>query len=71
MASSERQEGPTPKGGAYSIAYYQDAEGNPTEKAEAIKVEVVEFDAADSAIFRTYLSLTGESESEGETLLDR
>ena len=40
----ERREGPTPNGGAYSIAYYHD-DG---------RMEIVEFDAADKAIHRTY-----------------
>ena len=40
----ERREGPTPNGGAYSIAYYL-ADGS---------MEIVEFDAKDQAIHRTY-----------------
>lgn len=41
----ERREGPTPNGGAYSIAYFRD-NGD---------MEIVEFDANDREIFRTYL----------------
>jgi hypothetical protein len=40
----ERVEGPTPNGGAYSIAYFHD-DGSR---------EIVEFDAADRPIWRTY-----------------
>ena len=47
-------EGPTPNGGAYAIAYWQDVNGNPTTLDKAKKVKVVEFDANDRAIFLTY-----------------
>jgi hypothetical protein len=52
----ERTEGPTPSGGAYAIAYFRDKLGNPCPKAEAAGIEVVEFDARDRAIFRTYMT---------------
>jgi hypothetical protein len=47
-------EGPTPNGGAYAIAYWQDANGKPTTLDKAEKVKVVEFDANDRAIVLTY-----------------
>jgi hypothetical protein len=40
----ERHDGPTPNGGVYFIAYYHDNG----------RMEIVEYDAADKAIFRTY-----------------
>jgi hypothetical protein len=40
----ERTEGPTPNGGAYAIAYFHD-DGS---------MEIVEFDANDNEIHRTY-----------------
>ncbi|HEY9633154.1 MAG TPA: hypothetical protein V6D14_07100 [Coleofasciculaceae cyanobacterium] len=46
--------GPTPNGGAYAIAYWQDRQGNPTTLDKALKVKVVEFDANDRAICLTY-----------------
>lgn len=53
----ERSEGPTPNGGAYAIAYYRDEEGAPAPKATAAAVEIVEFDADDRPVFRTYATL--------------
>jgi hypothetical protein len=47
-------EGPTPNGGAYAIAYWQDRQGNPTTSDKALKVKVVEFDANDRVIVLTY-----------------
>jgi hypothetical protein len=52
--TEERTEGPTPNGGAYAIAYFQDADGQPVTKDKAVKVEIVEFDASGKAIWRTY-----------------
>jgi hypothetical protein len=37
---------------------YQDAEGNPTSKAKAVAAYVVEYNAKDEPIFRTYLNRT-------------
>lgn len=57
MASSERRDEPTPRGGVYSIIYFQDADGNPVEQpADVVKAEVIEYDAQDNEIFRTYLN---------------
>jgi hypothetical protein len=42
--SPERVDGPTPNGCTYSIAYFHDD----------LSMEIVEFDAADRAIHRTY-----------------
>ena len=59
-ATSERQEGPTPRGGAYTIAYWKDADGEATTKAHATGVEIVEFDKQDSVIARTYATIGEE-----------
>lgn len=53
--TEERQDGPTPNGGAFSISYFQDDKGNPVTKERATKIEVVEFDANKQQVFRTYL----------------
>ena len=47
-------QGPTPNGGAYAIAYWQDMDGNPTTSDKAKKVKVVEFDTNDRIIVLTY-----------------
>jgi hypothetical protein len=52
--NSERQKGPTPNGGSYSIAYFKNEDGEPTTKKKARSVEIVEFDENGKAIFRTY-----------------
>jgi hypothetical protein len=47
--------GPTaPNGGIYSIAYWQDADGNPTTPDKAVTAEVHEMDKQNQSIFRTY-----------------
>lgn len=60
MANSERVDGATPNGGTYSIIYYQDAAGEPVDKEQATQCEIVEFDADDEEVARTY----GEIEQE-------
>lgn len=54
-ASTEHRPGPTPNGGVRSVAYFQDAAGNPCPKADAVAMEIVEFDADGQAIHRTYM----------------
>lgn len=53
----ERTEGPTPNGGAYAIAYFQDADGNPADKDAAVQAEIVEFDEQGNQLFRTYMAM--------------
>ena len=52
----ESSDGATPNGGTYAIAYFRDEHGNPCPKARAAAMEIVEFDANDKAIFRTYMT---------------
>lgn len=48
-------DGPTPAGGVRSEAYLTDAAGAPTDDpAAAVAAEIVEYDAADQEIARTY-----------------
>lgn len=51
---SERQDGATPNGGAYSIAYYHDKQGNPCQKKKAVTVNIVEYDSDGNRINETY-----------------
>lgn len=53
--TQERIDEPTPNGGMYSIAYFSDAEGNPTTKENATRMEIVEFDRDGKQIHRTYM----------------
>lgn len=55
--NSTRIDKPTPNGGVYSIAYWKDADGNPAQQAEAVAVEIIEFDANDRQVFRTYAQI--------------
>lgn len=55
----ERREGPTPNGGAYSVAYFYDDARKGVPKDEATGMEIVEFDAQDREIHRTYLTKKG------------
>lgn len=52
--TSERRDGPTPNGGAYSIAYYRDASGKPATKDKAVEIEIVEYAADGREVVRTY-----------------
>jgi len=56
--TSESQDGPTPNGGVRSTAYYTDDAGRPCPKDDATQLEIVEYDAAGQAVFRTYGQLT-------------
>lgn len=55
--TSERIDEPTPNGGAYSIAYFRDGNGNPTDKENAASVEINEYTADGHCIFTTYATL--------------
>ncbi|WP_299431141.1 hypothetical protein [uncultured Meiothermus sp.] len=50
----ERQDGPTPNGGVYSIAFFRDEAWNPVAKQHATQVEICEFDQAGECFYRTY-----------------
>ena len=60
--TEQRMDGPTPNGGAYSIIYYQNADGGSTSKDKAQKAEIVEFSSSGKQIFRTYMSLVVKEE---------
>lgn len=49
----ERINGPTPHGGVYAVAFFS-RDGIPVAKSEATAVEIVEYDAQDGEVFRTY-----------------
>ena len=61
-----RAEGPTPNGGAYSLAYFQDAAGQPAPKELAARVEIHEMNEAGEIIFRTYAELPAPPESSAD-----
>lgn len=50
---AECSEGPTPEGGAYSIARYSDADG-PADKEDSTEVEITEYDADGNVLNTTY-----------------
>jgi hypothetical protein len=56
---SERRDGPTPAGGAYSVIQYRDAAGGRAPKSAAVACEVLEFDAEGTCVARTYAALAG------------
>ena len=51
---SETHIGPTPNGGAYSVAYYRDANGDPCTKDKASQIEVCEYSAKGVCINSIY-----------------
>jgi hypothetical protein len=50
-----RREGPTPNGGAYSIAYFLDANWKPVPRERAEVIEVIEFTQEDTFLKSTIL----------------
>jgi hypothetical protein len=56
--TSERFEGPTAAGGAYTVIHYQDASGAPTSREWAVQAEIVEYDEAGNEVRRTYGTMT-------------
>ena len=56
----ERREHKTPHGGTYSVAQYRDIAHKPVAKSRAVFVEICEFDADGTPIFRTYLQTKSE-----------
>lgn len=62
--TQERIDEKAPNGGAYSIAYFKDADGDPTEKEKASSTEIIEFDKEDRQIFRTYLESSSPKRSD-------
>lgn len=56
-----RKDKTTPNGGVYSIAYWKGPEGQPVEQKNAVAGEIVEFDADDNAVFRTYFKMEPQS----------
>ncbi len=68
MPMSETVHKPTPNGGVKSTAYFMDEDHNPTEKSNAVGVEVIEYDAKDQEIHRTYLKMPGRKFPSDNTL---
>jgi len=64
MLTSQRIDGPTPHGGVASVANFMDADGRPADKSKAVKVEILELDAAGNSIHRTYADLRGRGTAE-------
>lgn len=54
---SERVDGQTPSGGQYSIAYWQDANGEPTLKENAVRAEIVEYLEGGKEVARSYMKI--------------
>jgi hypothetical protein len=57
-----RVDEPTPNGGAYSIAYWQNANGEPALPEDATGAEIIEFSESGEQVFRTYLKKSKDSE---------
>lgn len=55
----ERAEGPTPRGAAYSIAYYRDKDGALVPKKLAEKITIHEFDENDEVVRITQMVRKG------------
>ena len=53
LVTHERAEGPTPRGGAYSIIFYLDENHALTTKDVATHFEIAEYDADGRSFFHT------------------
>lgn len=51
---------PLPNGGAYAIVYYQDIDGGPAPKPQALRAEVFEYSVENAPIAMTIIDLTLE-----------
>lgn len=60
MATETRTDGQTPNGGTYSIAYWQNENGQPVDQSVAVRVEVIEYDQNGEQVWRTYGDITPE-----------
>lgn len=69
--TTQRIEGPTPGGGAYAVAAYRDAAGDPAPKSRATRVEITEFDADGQAVARTYGTLSPPAEPTDADIMAR
>ncbi len=54
MITFERNNEPTPNGGAYSIVYYYNAKRMPCDKSKAHYIEIVEYTKDGERICSTY-----------------
>jgi hypothetical protein len=52
--SGERREGPTPAGGAYSLAFYLDERGILVEREVASEIRIVEYDKNGNRLAETF-----------------
>lgn len=66
--ASERQEGPTANGGAYAVITYMDAQGQESERDQAVGAEVIEFNDLDEQVFRTYANFQPASQEGGDNV---
>lgn len=55
LETETRSDGATPAGGAYAIAYWQDASGNPVDRSKWVQAEIIEFTADGEHLMRTYM----------------
>ena len=62
--TQERSDNPTPNGGAYSIAFFLDDDGEPTSKADSTQWLIVEYDEEDKPVHRTYMKKRDRAGSE-------
>jgi hypothetical protein len=53
MITSERRDGPTPAGGAYSVMYYLDMQHNAVDKEAATVLRICEYDEQGKLLFET------------------
>lgn len=53
---------PLPNGGAYAVVYYQDVDGTPVPKTQALRAEVFEYTIENAPIAMTIIDLAGETD---------
>ena len=63
MTTFETNDQPTPNGGTHSVIYYMDDDGEPADKETATGAKVVDLDADEHQVFRTYFDLNGRGDA--------
>lgn len=56
-----------PNGGAYAILIFRDADGSPVEESAAIRIEAIEYNAADKPIAITFIDVNGEENDDSDS----
>lgn len=69
MPTTKEIKGKTPNGGVRSVAQFRGPDGSPAEEGDAAAVEIIEYDAYDKVVGRTYGKIGGSKKTKAKSLL--